>query len=204
MPERPINLDIRTSSGATQNERFGSSSSGLSREAPDGDDVARFANSLRNGTAAAPGRAAMVGGTSAQVSGPLGLFGINAPSDPADSITPRADRSTDEPIIVDFYSNVKRLLVSEDQRSLRLDLDATAFPGVVVRVFEDAGAWVAEFSCSELASFKKLAEPAQDLATRMAQALSRDSVWRVLPVGLESDRVEDAVEAFASAPGGLR
>lgn len=100
-----------------------------------------------------------------------------------------------------LQDGVKRLMVAEDQRSLRMDLDAAAFPGVVVEVFEDAGAWVAQFTCSESGSFDRLAAAAEEMATRMAASLERDALWRVLaePAAL-GERAP--VEAFSSAPGG--
>jgi hypothetical protein len=103
-----------------------------------------------------------------------------------------------------LQDNVKRLLVGEDQRSLRLDLDPAVFPGTSVRVYEDAGAWVAEFSCSNADSFERLARPAQEMAASLAQALSSDALWRVVLIGIDGADAPEPVESFASAPGGMR
>lgn len=204
MADRPISLDLRTPSGQGQGDRSGGTAGGLPQKAPDNAAVARFAQSMRgSGDAAAPAAASRSEPPAApDLSGPLGLFGA-AGSRSAEHATAIAAPATQK-LVSDLQDSVKRLLVAEDQRSLRLDIDPSVFPGVVVRVFEDAGAWVAEFSCSDIESFNKLARPAQDMASRLAESLSRDAVWKVLPQGLEGLGATGPVEAFASAPGGMR
>lgn len=197
MADRPVSLDLRTPAGQGQGDRTGSTSGGLPRQAPDGDSVARFSQSMRGQPGAEPAAPPR------SDSSPFGLFFPAAGAHPPGGASAQQAGAQDR-LVKDLQDGVKRLLVSEDQRSLRLDLDAELFPGVVVRVYEDAGAWVAEFGCSQLESFNRLAEPAQEMAIRLAESLSRDSVWRVLPEGLDPGAVHGPVEAFASAPGGLR
>lgn len=202
MPDRPISLDVRTPSGQPQGDLMGGSPGGLSQRAPDQESVARFAQSLKgaSGQDAAPGK---TDPKPPVASGPLGLFGGPAANTGAGLGSPGSSAANQQ-LVSDLHDSVKRLLVAEDQRSLRLDIDPSVFPGVVVRVFEDAGAWVAEFACSQPESFTKLAAPAQDMALKLAESLSRDAVWRVLPEGIDGSGISGPVEAFASAPGGMR
>jgi hypothetical protein len=84
-------------------------------------------------------------------------------------------------------------------------LDDALFPGVAVSVFEDAGAWVAEFRCSQIESYLSLSAPAADMARQLANELRRDTLWRVLDEseGPVADGDSDhSTEAFASAPPG--
>jgi hypothetical protein len=201
MPERSVSLDLRAGSGQAQSDLSGSSARGTGKSMPDDASVARFAQSLRSDLASSGVSPSI--GPAIGPSGPLGLFGTGGALAKSEPGSLQAKGIQDR-LVSDLQSGVKRLLVAEDQRSLRLDLDAAVFPGVVVRVFEDSGAWVAEFTSRDVDSFKKLSEPAQDMATQLASALARDAIWRVVPQGLESAPELDTVEAFASAPGGLR
>lgn len=207
MPERSISLDVRTPSGQGQGGLPGGTSGGLARQPPDRESVERFSGLLRgsgvDGRAsadhAAPGEAVPV-----MPAGPLSLFATPAAAAgvPASKVPQAAVGS--EQLLRDLQDNVKRLLVGEDQRSLRLDLDPAVFPGTSVRVYEDAGAWVAEFSCSNADSFDRLARPAQEMAASLAQALSSDALWRVVLIGIDGADAPEPVESFASAPGGMR
>lgn len=205
MAERPVGLDLRMPAGQTQGDRAGSMPGGTSRQPPDQEAAARFAQSLRGseGVPASP----LPG---AQAANPFSLFGRAALGSAALPPTPlamqtREVRDQEDPVETiwerSLQDGVKRLMVAEDQRSLRMDLDASVFPGVVVEVFEDAGAWVAQFTCADSGSFDRLAAAAEEMASRMAASLERDALWRVLaePAAL-GERVP--VEAFSSAPGG--
>lgn len=206
MAERPVALDLRMPAGQTQGDRAGSMPGGTARQPPDQEAAARFAQSLKGVEGVpAPAQASVL-----QAANPFSLFGratSGSASSPATSPAMRDGeaRQRGDPVetIWDrtLQDGVKRLMVAEDQRSLRMDLDASVFPGVVVEVFEDAGAWVAQFTCSESDSFDRLAAAAEEMAPRMAASLERDALWRVLA---ESTALGERtpVEAFSSAPGG--
>jgi len=210
MPDRPVSLDLRTPSGQAQGDLAGGLPGGTARRAPDQDAVARFGQSLRAGSPieTAAGQPASSSGAPPS---PFSLFGRQVTMGSGGLVDGLADRAAEpaEPASAQVASlwdrslqdTVRRLLVAEDQRSLRLDIDPSVFPGVVLEVFEDAGAWVAQFSCSDRGSYQRLAACAQEMAPRMAEALSRDALWRVLGEGGDALGLE-AVEAFASVPGG--
>jgi hypothetical protein len=210
MPDRPVSLDLRTPSGQAQGDLAGGLPGGTARRAPDQDAVARFGQSLRadRPNEMAQGQPAPASGTPAS---PFSLFGRQAmtgPGGPLDGLAERAPEPAEAARAQvaslwdrSLQDTVRRLLVAEDQRSLRLDIDPSVFPGVVLEVFEDAGAWVAQFSCSDRGSYQRLAACAQEMAPRLADALARDSLWRVLGDAGDAQGLE-AVEAFASAPGG--
>jgi len=208
MSDRPVSLDLRTPSGQAQSDRMGNSSGGAARGQADPDAIARFSDGLRAGGAAAGDRS----GSSTETASPFSLFGraeavAVSGSDPVLSVPVNGaagDAASPETLWDrSLQDNVKRLMVAEDQRSLRMDLDPTAFPGVIVEVFEDAGAWVAQFTCSERSSFDRLAGAANEMSLRMAEALGRDALWRVIAEGPGLDG-QDPVEAFSSSPGGGR
>lgn len=96
-----------------------------------------------------------------------------------------------------------------------MDISDELLSGVTVAVFEDAGAWVAEFRCRQEQPFVLLAEPAQQMASRLADALGAEAVWRVVGDGLTPggtwDRLVNnetdglpSTEAFASCPHARR
>ena len=196
MTERPVSLDLRRPSEHTLGDRTGGMTGGTPQHAPDQDSVSRFNAQLRG----QPGEPAMAGSAHAAPTSPFDLFAREAAKPPESDSPDRVgvmttiwDRSLEE--------GVKRLMVAEDQRSLRMDLDAALFPGVTVEVFEDAGAWVAQFTCSDEQSFDRLARVADEMSGRMADTLKRDALWRVRPD--EQAVIQRApVEAFRFAPGG--
>lgn len=207
MADRPVGLDLRTPTGQPQGDLTGGLAGGNARQAPDRDAVARFSDSLRAGGSEAVPQAQTAGGPAS----PFSLFSrVGVPggtaSGEAAALTGReaaADVQAQVESLWDrsIQDSVRRLMVAEDQRSLRLDIDPSVFPGVVLEVFEDAGAWVAQFSCTDRGSFERLAASAQEMAPRMADALARDALWRVIGEGGDALGL-DEVEAFASAPGG--
>jgi hypothetical protein len=182
---------------------------GATRQQPDQEATARFAQSLRGPESAS----AVPRAVAAPVASPFSLFGSGSVEshlspDGQRPVHPSEGEGKQSPVEAvwdrSLQEGVKRLMVSEDQRSLRMDLDASLFPGVVVEVFEDAGAWVAQFTCSEQGSFDRLAAAADEMAARMAASLERDALWRVIAEGPAVGQVTP-VESFSSAPGqGLR
>ncbi|MPM21010.1 hypothetical protein SDC9_67449 [bioreactor metagenome] len=76
----------------------------------------------------------------------------------------------------------QRLLVgdgSSGRRAVQIQLSNDALPGVVMDVFEDAGAVVAEFTCSQESSRERLVHAAQWLADGLHASLQRTAVVRV-------------------------
>jgi hypothetical protein len=65
---------------------------------------------------------------------------------------------------------VKSLAVGRDE----------SWPGVEMWVFEDAGAWVAQFRCRDESSFLRLATQAREMAGELARELQNDAVWCVV------------------------
>ena len=93
--------------------------------------------------------------------------------------------------------------MGQDARRVRLELEENLYPGVSVAIFEDAGAWVAEFRCSQPSSYAELAEPARDMARQLADELHHDALWRVIDESegpVVDDDPDHTTEAFASAP----
>lgn len=89
----------------------------------------------------------------------------------------------------DLQHLVGRLMVGEGAggtggRMLMMDIGDEILPGVTVSVYEDAGAWVAEFRCREEAPFCLLAQRASSMASKLADELGQDAVWRVMAEGL--------------------
>jgi hypothetical protein len=77
---------------------------------------------------------------------------------------------------------IDQMLISDGadgRRAVRVSLADASLPEVTASVYEDAGAWVADFECGLEASYRRLAEPSQTMAERMAAELSRDATWLV-------------------------
>lgn len=92
-----------------------------------------------------------------------------------------------------------RLLVGEGRhggQSVQMQLADEDLPGVVLEVFEDEGALVTQFTCSQEAARERLARGAPWLAEQLAARLHRGTLVRVL-----ADDPEDPcpVEARASS-----
>lgn len=192
MAERQIHLNIQTSNSQLASSTL-SQSGPEDRQAPDADMLGRFARAMRSepltqqsmrnpATSLAP----------SPPSAPLGLFsqGIN---------TARPQQLPAQ-MIEQLTQGVRQMLVGQEQRSMQLHLEEEVMPGVKVKVFEDAGAWVAEFSCTDPMSYEKLATAATSMASQLALALARDALWRVLLFSAQTEPT-DMTEAFASAPG---
>lgn len=195
MPERPIHLDLRSSSGSFD-ERLGSSAH-HPREAADAQMTHRFQQAL-NGDAVSthPGATAASGS-------------------PFDLVKRAPDTPAPTQVLSTLSSMVQQLMVGEGldgRRTLRLQINPDVLPGVSVTVTEDAGAWVADFECQQEDSFLRLAGSAQEMAPRLAQMLRQDAVWRVTALGLPNEGAwkswlqshldRPGMEACASPPGG--
>ena len=192
MSERSVQLHLRTPT-ERQESGLGQGSSGLP-SAPNQDSQNRFQQAMK-ATDLAP--AAPLPGESAAVSvaNPMGLFGGSSAW--AESPGVKAGLM---PLLKD---SLKGLQVGQDARSVRMELSEDLYPGVSVSIFEDAGAWVAEFRCTHASSYEDLSAPAQEMASQLADELRRDALWRVINEsnGPVSDADPDrTTEAFASAP----
>lgn len=91
----------------------------------------------------------------------------------------------------------QRLLVndgSSGKRSVQIQLSSDALPGVVMDVYEDGGAVMAEFTCSREDSREQLARNAQWLADGMHEKLQREICVRV-----QTDDLEDRCASEARA-----
>ena len=161
MTERSIHLHTRT---PTERQDF-SMGAGGSQSMPNtpGDGSAeRFKQAMKASDLAPP--APPPGELTGQaVANPMGLFGAMPTGVASAAIKPGVMKL--------LKDSLKGLQVGQEQRSVRMALDEGLYPGVAVSVYEDAGAWVAEFRCSELASFQSLAEPAQSMARPLAGEL---------------------------------
>lgn len=192
MSERSVQLHLRT---PTERQDTGLGQS-LPQQmtSPDQESQQRFAQAMKASDLAPPAPAP--GETVGQsVSSPMGLFSAAS--------TPLSGSDLHSGMLPLIKNSLKGLQVGQDARSVRLELDDALYPGVSVAVFEDAGAWVAEFRCSQQDSYESLALPAQEMAHQMASELQHDALWRVIdesagPVA-ENDQ-DHTTEAFASAP----
>jgi len=192
MSENSVQLHLRTPT-ERQETGMGHGSSQLP-SAPEQESQNRFQAAMKaNQLAPAvplPGEASGVA-----VANPMGLFGGAGAWGTAPSVKPGL-----MPLLKD---SLKGLQVGQDARSVRMELSDDLYPGVSVAIFEDAGAMVAEFRCSQQSSYDALAAPAQEMASQLADDISRDALWRVIdesagPVA-EGDP-DHTTEAFASAP----
>jgi hypothetical protein len=195
MSERSVQLHTRT---PTERQDFGMGAGGSQNmpSTPGDGSAERFKQAMKASDLAPP--SPPPGESSGQaVANAMGLFG---------AVPASASSAAVKPGVMNLLKDsLKGLQVGQEQRSVRMELDEGLYPGVAVSVYEDAGAWVAEFRCSELASFQSLAEPAQSMARQLAGELRRDALWRVIdesegPVA-EGD-ADHTTEAFASAPPG--
>lgn len=195
MPERPIHLDLRSSSG-NFDERLNSSAH-RHHAAPDAETAHRFQAAL-NGEP--------------ESSDPVASA---TPGSPFDLLQRRPESPAPTQVLSTLSSMVQQLMVGEGldgRRTLRLQINPEILPGVTVTVTEDAGAWVADFECQQEDSFLRLARSAQEMAPRLAQMLQQDAVWRVTAHGLPEQGVwtswlqshleRPGMEVCAGPPGG--
>ena len=113
-----------------------------------------------------------------QAVNPFALFGQGAATSAATTSTREAPPGLDQTL----SQMAQRLLVgdgSSGRRGVQIQLSKDTLPGVVMDVFEDAGAVVAEFTCSLEASRERLSKSAQWLADGLNQSLQRPTCVRV-------------------------
>ena len=195
MTERSVQLHMRT---PTERQDFGlgaGDSQGSLPQSPGEGSTDRFKQAMK-ASDLAPELPLPGDKNEAAVATPMALFG-GASGGNTNVIKPGVMNLLKE--------SLKGLQVGQEQRSVRMALDDSLFPGVAVSVFEDAGAWVAEFRCSQIESYRSLSAPAADMARQFANELRRDTLWRVLDEseGPVADGDNDhTTEAFASAPPG--
>jgi hypothetical protein len=193
MAERPIHLDIQTRSSLLT-AGTPSQPGRQERQAPDADTLGRFARAMQADAQSSQINPSPTGESAPlPFSGPLGLFSQGASNS---AHTPRVPPQ----MLEQLTQGVRQMLVGQEQRSMQLSLDETLMPGVKVKVFEDAGAWVAEFACTDTRSYERLAAASNPMASQLAQALAQDALWRVLLLGAQPEPLQ-TTEAFASAPG---
>jgi hypothetical protein len=190
MTERSVQLHLRTPT-ERQDTGMGQASSQF-KAAPDQDSQQRFAQAMKASdlAPAAPLPGEPVGQPAAS---PMGLFGG----------VPAAAATLKPGLMPLLKDSLKGLQVGQDARSVRLELDESLYPGVSVSVFEDAGAWVAEFRCQNKEAYTELATPAQDMARQLADELQHDALWRVIDESdgpVADNALDHTTEAFASAP----
>ncbi len=188
MSERSVQLHLRT---PTERQDMGTGHTSQWTSTPDEDSQQRFQQAMKASELAPP---VPPPGETAPVTHPMGLFGGAHHSEPT-GVKPGL-----MPLLRD---SLQGLQVGQDGRSIRLEISDDLYPGVSVAVFEDAGAWVAEFRCSQALSYEALSRPAHEMARELANTLERDALWRVIdesngPVA-DGDR-DHTTEAFASAP----
>jgi hypothetical protein len=196
MTERPIHLDARDIAG-----RMGSQAgaSQQQRREPTPHEAQRFAQAMKADAVAEESavRRAPPGAPSPEASAdrPASAFDLmrrmslpaTPPAVPPD-VQQRANASM-ERLRQDLQNLVGRLMVGDGSsgaggRMLMMDISDEILPGVTVSVYDDAGAWVAEFRCREEAPFCLLAQRASSMASKLADELGQDAVWRVMAEGL--------------------
>ncbi len=133
---------------------------------------------------------------------PTPLTLLNRPNLPGEKTMHSHNEQNAKQLLAAIGQSVSQLLVGEGadgRRQVQITLDHEFLPGVSVSMYEDAGAWVADISCSDSQSYALLSKPASDMARQLAQALKHDALWRV---SLEepSDQGVGQTEAFASYP----
>lgn len=196
MAREPLSLDVRAKPGGLDTSGLNSQQNSAELRQPLPRDVAQFQQLMK-----APEPEA-----SQLPSGPFALFAQGAlpgvQGTPHRVQTPAAAAATSDPVRDVLQGLVERLLVGdgrEGRRSVRIGLTDEAMPGVDVEVFQESGAWVASFECRDPGSFERLAQPAEQMAQELAQALQSPAIWRVKPAENVPDMAQlSVVNASAS------
>ncbi|MBF5005582.1 hypothetical protein [Diaphorobacter caeni] len=184
--DRPIHLDLGMPSGSRYDVGHQGTDQQAQPEQRNATQLADDAAALRTllDARSAPGQSGL--GTPAQppqASSPFALFGQGATCEASTSTS--TGTSTHEALAgldQTLSQMAQRLLVgdgSSGRRGVQIQLSKDSLPGVVMDVFEDAGAVVAEFTCSLEASRERLKKSAQWLADGLSQALQRPTCVRV-------------------------
>ena len=184
--DRSIHLDLGMPSGSRYDVGHQGTDQQAQPEQRSATQLADDAAALRkllDARSAPPGQAGQSGpGTPAQAPqalNPFALFGQGAAaSTAATTSTHEAPPGLDQTL----SQMAQRLLVgdgSSGRRGVQIQLSKDTLPGVVMDVFEDAGAVVAEFTCSLEASRERLSKSAQWLADGLNRSLQRPTCVRV-------------------------
>lgn len=164
MSERSLNLNLSTSSSGLR----GSLTSGnQARAGADAHAQAQFEKALQAGEKSAS--EAQQPSSMAAVSSLLQQTATRSAPAKRDLT---ALRSTLASLFVDDGSHGKR------QAGMQLAEDV--LPGVTVMVYEDEGAWIADFTCTHDDSRHLLYGEAPAMAQEMANACHRRTAWRVM------------------------
>lgn len=213
-----LNIDTRQSA---LRSRDGGTDSRPERSAPSSQDIAQFADALARGEAPGPRLDSPLSAPRVlQPSPSEGPAPDGVTQDAADNADARGRMplpTTDlaaslgdftvvsshpaEPrALLDAVTDlVDRVLVGDGQagrREVRMSLADDVLPGVDIAVYEDAGAWIAEFTCSVPQSWTLLASEADSMAQELADLLNADAIWRVLAI--DAAAPQDVVESRAN------
>ena len=197
--DRPIHLDLGMPSGSRYDVGHQGTDQQAQPEQRNATQLADDAAALRKllDARSAPGQSGLsTPAQPPQALNPFALFGQGA----ASAAPTSTDTSTHEaPAGLDqtLSQMAQRLLVgdgSSGRRGVQIQLSKDSLPGVVMDVFEDAGAVVAEFTCSLETSRERLNKSAQWLADGLSQALQRPTCVRV-----QTDDPEDRCATQAQA-----
>jgi hypothetical protein len=87
-----------------------------------------------------------------------------------------------EPLMQMVAESASRMMVGNGDRGtrqVRIDIAEDTLPGVTVAVYQAAGEWVAQFTCTNPDSFTTLAHPAPEMAQSLADTLQAPACWLV-------------------------
>ena len=133
-------------------------------------------------------------------SGPFALFAANL-TPIQESLAPvqNLTSASSESLSHLMQTMVQQLMVSDGSQSfrrVRIELADDVMPGVVLTLGEEQGALVAEFTCCLDDAYVRLSQPAQSLASQLADALGRNTVWRVVPDPVAALTFAETIEAW--------
>jgi len=164
MSERPVTLNLSTSSSRM---RGSSTSQEQQRHAGTDEDARRQFEAALQAADVAPQQA-----PAPQAATLSSLLQHTLPSRPQ----PKRDLSL-------LRSTLAGLFVGDGhggKRQTGMQLADDILPGVVVTVYEDGGAWIADFVCANDDSRDLLCNEAEPLVQEMAQTCARRTGWRVM------------------------
>ena len=110
------------------------------------------------------------------------LFRSNPAAFQADVDRPAPTATPCTPLMQMVAESATRMMVGDalhGERQVRIDIAEDTLPGVIVAIFQAAGEWVAQFTCTRPESFDSLAAPAHDMAQALADTLGTPACWLV-------------------------
>ena len=125
--------------------------------------------------------------------GPLRSAALGAGSADTGQDSPHRDARQLLDTVFELADRIMVEIGDQGRRAVRVDLSDSALPGVSLEVYQRGGEWVADFDCSDSASHRVLAEPADSMAAQLADLLRAPARWRVAL----SDAPEALVEAVS-------